>query len=365
MTLYNKNIDEYKKPERRLVERLNYLDLAAAKSAEARLKSGDVDFDGLVQERGLTLNDVDLGDVSSNDLGDAAEAVFGISSGETTAALEGNLGAVIYRVTGIINAQETPFSKVREELKREFALDQARRLIELEQTRLEDLLAAGATLEELASESEVSLETTIYYDGVDTGIAGYSAFRSAANAVTEADFPSMIPISGGGILAMRLNQILPQRPQEFDIVKDDVSSKWHEDALREALDTLGNERIQLVQNGEPLANLGSKYQIAENVQRNGNIADIPASVIARAFELNEGEFAMVEGTEQVYVVQTVAITEGNENSEQARSIKKSFVTQLDQALANDIFQVFVSQVQQSVGVTLNDQALSAVHTNFQ
>ena len=225
LTLYNKNIDEYKKPERRLVERLNYLDLAAAKSAEARLKSGDVDFDGLVQERGLELSDVNLGDLSRNDLGEAGEAVFAISSGDTTAALETDLGAAIYRVNGILNAQEIPFEEVREELKREFALDQARRLIELEQTRLDDLLAAGATLEELASESEVSLETTIYYDGVDTGIAGYSAFRSAANAVTEADFPSMIPISGGGILAMRLNQILPQRPQEFDIVKDDVSSK--------------------------------------------------------------------------------------------------------------------------------------------
>ena len=217
----------------------------------------------------------------------------------------------------------------------------------------------------LASESEMTLETTIYYAGVDTEIADYAAFRSAANMVTESDFPSMIPISDGGILAMRLNQTLPQRPQDFDIVKDDVSSKWHEDALRKALNTIGNERIKLAQNGEPLANLGSKYQIVENVQRNGNVANIPASVVARAFEVNEGEIAMVKGIEQVYVVQPVAITEGNENSEQARSIKKSFVTQLDQALANDLFQIFIEQVQKSVGVTLNDQALSAVHTNFQ
>ena len=142
-------------------------------------------------------------------------------------------------------------------------------------------------------------------------------------------------------------------------------TEWHEDVLREALDALGNERIQLAQNGEPLANLGSKYKTAENVQRNGNIADIPPSAVARAFELNEGEFGIVERTEQVYVVQTVAITEGDKNSEQARSIKESFITQLDQALANDLFQIFISQLQQSVGVTLNEQALAAVHTNLQ
>lgn len=365
LKLYEKNIDAYKQPERRLVERLNYLDLAAAERAEERLKSGDVDFDGLVKERGLTLNDVDLGDVSRNDLGEASEAVFDISSGETTAVLETDMGAAIYRVNGILNAQEISFEEVREELKREFAFDQARRLIELEQMRLDDLLAAGATLEELERESEMSLETTIYYDGLDTGIASYTAFRSAAKEVTGSDFPSIIPISGGGILALRLNQILPQRPQDFDIVKEDVKSNWHQDALREALDALGNEKIQLAQNGEPLANLGPKYRTAENVQRNGNIADIPDSVVARAFELNDGEFGIVEGKEQVYVVQPLAITEGNGDSEQARLIKEAFVTELNQALANDLFQIFISQVQQSVGVTLNDQALNAVHTNLQ
>lgn len=365
LKLYEKNIDAYKQPERRLVERLNYLDLAAAERAEERLKSGDVDFDGLVKERGLTLNDVDLGDVSRDDLGEASEAVFDISSGETTAVLETDMGAAIYRVNGILNAQEISFEEVREELKREFAFDQARRLIELEQMRLDDLLAAGATLEELERESEMSLETTIYYDGLDTGIASYTAFRSAAKEVTGSDFPSIIPISGGGILALRLNQILPQRPQDFDIVKEDVKSNWHQDALREALDALGNKKIQLAQNGEPLANLGPKYRTAENVQRNGNIADIPDSVVARAFELNDGEFGIVEGKEQVYVVQPLAITEGNGDSEQARLIKEAFVTELNQALANDLFQIFISQVQQSVGVTLNDQALNAVHTNLQ
>ena len=365
LALYEKNIEAYKKPDRRLVERLNYLDLAAAESAAERLKSGSVDFDRLVQERGLTLNDVDLGDVSRNDLGDAAEAVFDLGSGKTTAALKTDLGAVIYRVNGILNAQETPFEEVREELKREFTLDRARRLIESEQTRLDDLLAAGATLEELVNESEMFLETTIYYDGVDTDIAGYAAFRSAANAVTESDFPSIISMSDGGILALRLNRILPKRPQDFDFVKGDVASKWRQDALSEALRTLGNEKIQLAQNGETLASLGSKFQIAKNVQRNGNIVDIPASVVARAFEVKEGEIALVKGIEQVYVVQPIAIIEGDGNSQQAQFVKESFVAQLDQALENDLFQIFISQVQKSAGVSLNDQALNAVHTNFQ
>ncbi|MGB1509339.1 MAG: SurA N-terminal domain-containing protein, partial [Paracoccaceae bacterium] len=105
LALYEKNIDTYNKPERRLVERLNFLDYEDAQRAAQRLQSGEVDFEGLVSERGLTLGDIDLGDVTLEELSDAGETVFALSSGEITAPLKTDLGAAIYRVNGILNAQ--------------------------------------------------------------------------------------------------------------------------------------------------------------------------------------------------------------------------------------------------------------------
>ncbi|NDH27193.1 MAG: peptidyl-prolyl cis-trans isomerase [Rhodobacteraceae bacterium] len=126
LALYEKNIDTYKKPERRLVERLNFLDYEDAQRAAQRLQSGEVDFEGLVSERGLTLSDIDLGDVTLEELSDAGETVFALSSGAITAPLKTDLGAAIYRVNGILNAQETPFDEVKEDLKRGFSLDRGR-----------------------------------------------------------------------------------------------------------------------------------------------------------------------------------------------------------------------------------------------
>ena len=120
------------------------------RSAQPKLQSGEVDFEGLVSERGLTLGDIDLGDVTLEELSDAGETVFALSSGAVTAP-EADLGAAIYQVNG--ERQETTFDEVKEDLKRGFSLDRAQRLIENEQTRLDDLLAAGATLEELANEA--------------------------------------------------------------------------------------------------------------------------------------------------------------------------------------------------------------------
>ncbi len=65
--LYNERIAEFVQPERRLVERLVYLDQARAEEAMARVDAGEASFEDLVAERGLSLTDVDLGDVSQEE----------------------------------------------------------------------------------------------------------------------------------------------------------------------------------------------------------------------------------------------------------------------------------------------------------
>ena len=67
-------------PERRLVERLVYPDQAAADAARAELDAGTT-FEALVAERGLTLDAIDLGDVTREDLGAAGDAVFAAAEG--------------------------------------------------------------------------------------------------------------------------------------------------------------------------------------------------------------------------------------------------------------------------------------------
>ncbi|NCW16425.1 MAG: peptidyl-prolyl cis-trans isomerase [Rhodobacteraceae bacterium] len=329
LALYEKNIDTYKKPERRLVERLNFLDYEDAQRAAQRLQSGEVDFEGLVSERGLTLGDIDLGDVTLEELSDAGETVFALSSGAITAPLKTDLGAAIYRVNGILNAQETPFDEVK------------------------------------ANESDMRLETTIYYDGVENDISAYAAFRSAAAGLQETDFPAIIRLADGGILAMRLEEILPTRPEDFTQVRDNVQALWRDSVLRDALGTLGKETLSRAEAGENLVDLGSKFKTMSSLKRNGSTSDASPLVIARAFELDEGTFGQVDGVDSVYVIQLLGISDGDSTTEEARSIEDAFASQLDQGLASDLFQIFVSQVQQSAGVSLNEQALNAVHTNFQ
>ena len=176
-TLYDERREEYSIPERRLVERLAFADEAAASSAMAQVEVGGTTFEALVQQRGLALSDVDLGDVTAADLGAAAEAVFAAEIGAVVGPLPSSLGPALYRVNGALEARETPFEAARDDLREELAAERARRLIETRARDIDDLLAGGATLEELADETDMQLGQIDWSADSAEGVAAYDAFR--------------------------------------------------------------------------------------------------------------------------------------------------------------------------------------------
>ena len=62
--LYEDRAEEFRQPERRMVERLVFSNEAAAKDAMAQIEVGGATFPQLVTQRGLELEDVDMGDVT-------------------------------------------------------------------------------------------------------------------------------------------------------------------------------------------------------------------------------------------------------------------------------------------------------------
>jgi peptidyl-prolyl cis-trans isomerase D len=75
--LYDDRIAIYQQPERRLLERLAFGTEEDAQAAFDAIEAGETDFDTLVEERDLTLADIDLGEVAVGDLpAEAAEVIF-------------------------------------------------------------------------------------------------------------------------------------------------------------------------------------------------------------------------------------------------------------------------------------------------
>ena len=363
--LYEKKIDTYKKPERRLVERLSFLDMAAAVDAKQRLTSNKTDFKTLVRERGLDLEDVDIGEVTQAELDLAGKAVFNLTIGEVSAPLESDLGPALFRVNGILQAQEITFKEASEELKKQLAADKARRMIDSEIARIEDLLAAGATLEELSQETDMTLEDVVYYQGAEADITSYSSFRQAANTISKNDFPEVISLSDGGIMAIRLNEIIPERPKDFETVLMDLEQAWKDDALTQALSLNAEEKIAAVKSGESLDAQGGIFQRHSDLRRDSILPEIPPLAISRAFELKLEDLDQVAGASEIYIIHVKDIKSGDTETEIAENVKTQINQQLNESLSNDIFQIYMNQVQQRASVSIDEQSLNAVHNSFQ
>ncbi|MDF3605930.1 SurA N-terminal domain-containing protein [Paracoccus sp. DMF-8] len=243
--LYQSRIDEFQKPERRMVERLVFQDDAAANDAKSRLDSGAIDFEGLAAERGLTLADIDEGEVTQDQLGANGAAVFALEQPGVVGPLPTNLGPALFSMNAILEPVDVSFEQAKSELRGEAALDRARRQIADLRGQVDDLLAGGATVEDLANDTDMELGEIEWRAGDQPeqgSIAGYPAFREQAAAITEQDFPELHDLDDGGVFVLRLDEVVPPALIPFDEVRERVEQDWIAAETQRQLLALADER---------------------------------------------------------------------------------------------------------------------------
>ncbi|MGC9368370.1 MAG: peptidyl-prolyl cis-trans isomerase [Paracoccaceae bacterium] len=359
--LYEERISDYVIPERRLVERLVFGSEDEANAAAARLEAGEVTFEALVEERGLTLDDIDMGDVSEAELGAAGAAVFALDEPGVTGPHMSDLGPAIFRMNAVLAAQETTFEQARDELRAELAQDRARRIIADDVTDIDDRLAAGATVEELAQETDMELGEIAYFPGQQDGIAAYGAFREAAEAVQEGDFPEVIELEDGGIFAMLLDEVIAPRLRPFDEVEDQVAAGWQAEETRRRLAEKAEAQKALLEAGDAFETLGLTVEKGEALTRR---AITPVALARRVFEMEQGQSAVVEDASGVYLVRLDAVLPPDDADPATAFLRQTLASQAAQALSQDIYGYFAESLVSSAGLTLDQAAINAVHAQF-
>ncbi|WP_293576275.1 peptidylprolyl isomerase [Phaeobacter sp.] len=361
--LFNERSAQYQSPERRLVERLVFSDQEAASSAKAQLDINGTTFEALVSDRGLTLQDISLGDVSRAELGAAAEGVFAAEVGQVVGPLDSDLGPALFRINGRLEARVTALDDVRADLRAELAADRARRLIESRAEEINDLLAGGATLEELLDEPGMELGKLNWSAGSSDGIAAYEGFRSAAATVTLDDFPEVAFLDDGSLFALRLDEELEPRPQPFDEAQDALRAAWQDSRLQAALQAEAERLAEQLRSGATLTETVSLTS-ETGLTRSAYIDTAPQGLMAEVFRLSPGDVAVVSDGTATAVLRLIEELPVAETPDMA-ALSEAMGLQLDQALSQALFEAFVQDVQVRAAPRIDPQALSAIHANFQ
>ena len=361
--LYDERISEFVQPERRLVERLVFPTEEAAAAAKAKLDAG-TPFETLVEDRGVKLSDIDLGDRSESELGAAGPALFGLQKPGVVGPFTSDLGPALFRMNGILAAQNITFEEARADLAAELAADAARRAIADQIENIDDRLASGATLEELAAETDMTLGQIDFSAGSSEGMAAYPAFRTAAQEAAQGDFPEAVQTDDGGLFALRLDEIVPPTPIPLEQAHDAVDASWRAQATAKALSDLAISIKSKVEAGESLGSFGTTKAIPD-LTRSSTVEGAPASLVATVFTMETGQIRVIEEGDFVALVEMQFITPGAEDGADADALKGAIAAQAEQALAQDAFTLYTNSLTQNAGITLNNAAISAVHSQFQ
>ena len=363
-SLYEARINEYQQPERRLVERLVFSDEAQATAAKARIDAGAISFDDLVRERGLDLNDVDLGDLNEAELGAASEGIFALSEPGVVGPLPSDLGPALFRMNGILAPQETSFEEARADLSAEAALDRARRMILDLNPQVEDLLAGGADMSVLAERTDMEAGQIEWNTEVFEGIAAYGAFRRAAASTQPGDFPEIIQLDDGGIASLTVEEVLEPSLRPFDLVRTDVEEAWRRAETQKRLAAQAERLAGEVRGGQSFAALELNTETNTDLDRVAFVEGTPPAFTETLFEMDEGELRVLDAAGDAWLVRLDAVNPPNLNAPDVAAERERVVAGTAFEIATSVAAAYSQALVDKIGVELNQTALNAVHAHL-
>ncbi len=362
---YEEQSARFNMPERRLVERLVFSTEDAAQEAADRIAAGEITFEALVVERGLALSDTDLGAVARDDLDDAADAVFSAKTGSVAGPAPTGLGPALFRVNAELAAVETSFEEAVPMLRDTLVLDRARRVIASQAESYDNELAGGATLEELAETTDLTLGEIAWTRDSNAEIAAYPAFNSAVRAAEEGDYPQIGELGDGGLFALRVDAIDPPAPTPFEDVRDAVTADWEQARTTEALLAQAEAHAEALSQGASFEDRGLPATTLEGAERTAAPGRLPRGAVGDAFDAETGATIAVAGPDRVAILRVDAIIPADPESDDAVALRTQLGEQAEAALADDLFRALAADIQTRAGVSVNQDALNAVNSSLQ
>jgi peptidyl-prolyl cis-trans isomerase D len=350
---YQERIDQFTTRDRREIEQVVFRTEAAARAAAQALKSGKSLAEAATED-GKPLSPVNLGWLEKSDmLPELAGPAFELAEGQFAGPLKTALGWHVIRVKGAQEGRVQPMEEVRDQLRREIATREASEAIYALTNRIEDALAAGNSLEQIAGQLNLKARRIPAIDSRGRDAQGEPLenlpkggdFVRAAFETSEGQDSQLTETEGGGFFILHVNKVTPASVRPLDRIREGITVAWKEEARVKAserraaaiLDRLGKgEKIEDIARAEKL-----KVTTSEPFTRLTHDAEsgLPAALMDKLFGLKPGEAAMAEGPGGfvVAVLAEIRPPSQREVSEAAAAIDD----ELRQAIAGDLFQQFV------------------------
>jgi peptidyl-prolyl cis-trans isomerase D len=365
---YEAHRADYGTPEKRTVQQLTFATIEEAKAAKQRINQG-TDFLSIAQEKGLQEKDITLGDRSRGEIPDKAiaDTAFALASGTVSEPVRGRLAIALLRVMKITPATEKPFSEVRAAILQKLKLERARDEILDLHAKIEDERAGGASFDEIGKSLKIPPINIPAVDaqGRDKGgkpIEGIPAKAEVLKLAFESDVGvEADPISTAteGLVWVDIRDAVAATVRPFADVKTDVQNALIARKLREQVLKKASDLVKRAEGGTPLEVLaqevGAEVKTESGLKRNETTASFDSAAVSALFLAADNGFVYAPDASgrSAKIIQALPLKQPtlDSKSKEAQAVRKA----LNEGLQNDLLATYVSSIQKSLGVSVNDQ----------
>lgn len=368
---YEENIDQYTTAEKRKVEQLVFRSKEEAAAALEKIRGG-AGFSEIVAAEGKTSADISLGTVTKSEIADEAiaKAAFSIGEGEVSDVVDGAFGPVLVHVAEVMPAVVQPFEEVKEDIRKEIAINEAARILLDVHDDYEDARAAGDTLGEAAAKLNLDLVTV---DAVDRSARrpdgsvindlpmSKDLLREAFETEPGAENPP-INIGSTGFLFYEVLSVTPARDRALDEVRTQVVEDWKQAERSRIVAAKAAEIEKKIKDGTPfeeaLGELDLQVQTKRGLKRGADDADLGESGVVQAFSVPVNGTGTVRGPQDNSWI-VFKVTERFEPiSAGADSLSPETRSSFESGLADDLLDQLVRRLQEEYEVTVNQSAIN-------
>jgi len=370
--MFEQRRDKLGTPERRQVTQIVFPNAEEAAAARTRLTSG-LSFEDLAKERGLSASDVDLGMIAKSAIIDTAiaDAAFSLPSGEISQPVQGRFGVAVVKIDKIEPGVEPAYESVASDLKKEIAMERARKSVADLRDKMEDERGGGASVIEAAQKLGLAAVTIDAVDrsgrlpngqlvpNIPRGLDVVSqAFGSDVGVDND-------PIAfNNGYVWYDVLGITPSRERGLDEVKDQVEARWRDDQIASRLRAKATEMVQKLEQGGKLAdeaaNAGLKVETAASFRRDAALPGVPADAVTAAFRTAKDGVGQAAGAGAnewiVFRVTDVSVPPVDLASDDMKKLKET----LQRGLTDELVAQYVTKLETDIGTSINQAVFAQV-----
>lgn len=351
--MYDARQDVYATPETRRLQQVFLQDEQKAQTLYKELTSKN--FEKLAKEKAdQTDEQTNLGWVAKNGIAtELGEIAFDAKIGEVLPPVQSEYGWHILIVRDIKAATQTPFEKVKDELKKTAQAEKAYDILYENSKKLDEALGEGKTLAQAAELIGLKVEDVGFIDASGADKKGQSVnlpvelvqelFMSKENE------PSRLIDYQNGYLVGQVEAIEPVYLKPFDTVQDTLLAEWKSDMQKKNAPEFAQSVYNAALKDKSLKSVALFYHLEEKPLkdvRRVDMATMPADVVAQLFNAKAGAFELVKISDTDYAVVKVnkIIPADMEDSVEKRLLGYQLKQQTTAALTTEMLRDFQRQI---------------------